>query len=195
MENLSHKARTRQRILDEAASVMRVVGTDGIGVAALMKRAGLTHGGFYAHFASRDELVTETIGHIFKKSQATLAATLEKPDAKAALRAFIDVYLSDVVRLTPEKSCPLPSLSGEAARLPEAARARFDEGVQYLRQRISQRLQQSGVADAEALATSALCEMIGAMALARACPDEQRAAQMLVNSRHSLKQRLNLLES
>ncbi|MFS2221134.1 TetR/AcrR family transcriptional regulator [Pantoea sp. B65] len=193
MENLNHKARTRQRILDEAASAMRVVGTEGIGVASLMKRAGLTHGGFYAHFASRDDLVAHTIDHIFEQSLAALAATLNEPDAKTALREFIDIYLSDKVRLAPEQSCPLPALSGEAARLPAAARARFDHGVQYLQQLISARLQQSGEADADAMATSALAELIGAMSLARACPDEQRAAQMLAGSRQSLKQRLHLL--
>ncbi|MBP2168344.1 TetR/AcrR family transcriptional repressor of nem operon [Erwinia toletana] len=193
MDNLSHKARTRQRILDEAASAMRVLGTEGIGVAALMKRAGLTHGGFYAHFSSRDELVAHTIDHIFAQSQAALAATLNEPDAKVALRAFIDAYLADRVRLAPEQSCPLPALSGEAARLPEAARVRFDCGVQYMQQLISTRLQQNGESDADAMASSALAELIGAMALARACPDEQRAAQMLVSSRHNLKQRLHLL--
>ncbi|MCU5771704.1 TetR/AcrR family transcriptional regulator [Erwiniaceae bacterium BAC15a-03b] len=193
MEHLSHKARTRQRILDEAASAMRVLGTEGIGVAALMKRAGLTHGGFYAHFRSRDELVAETIDHIFAQSQAALAATLNEPDAKIALRAFIDLYLSDKVRLAPEQSCPLPALSGEAARLPEAARARFDCGVQYMHQLIRSRLHQRGESDADVMATSALAELIGAMSLARACPDEQRAAQMLASSRHSLKQRLHLL--
>ena len=65
MEKQSSKAQTRQRILDEAARVMRETGTEGIGVAALMKRVGLTHGGFYAHFASREELVEEVLKHIF----------------------------------------------------------------------------------------------------------------------------------
>ncbi|KOC90090.1 TetR/AcrR family transcriptional regulator [Winslowiella iniecta] len=193
MENLSHKARTRQRILDEAASAMRVLGTEGIGVAALMKRAGLTHGGFYAHFSSRDELVAETINHIFTQLQATLRQHLSGKEAKASLRDFIDYYLSDEVRLAPEQGCPLPALSGEAARLPTAARSRFDCGVQSMHQLIASRLQQSGEAESEAMASSALAELIGAMSLARACPDEERASQMLAVSRQSLKQRLNLL--
>lgn len=195
MDNLNHKARTRQRILDEAASAMRVLGTEGIGVAALMKRAGLTHGGFYAHFSSRDDLVVQTLNHIFEQSLASLAAILHEPDAQIALSDFIDAYLSDAVRNAPELSCPVPALSGEAARLPLAARARFDEGVQALHHLIQARLQQRGHTDAEMLAMSALAEMTGAMALARACPDNTRASQMLAVSRQSLKQRLQLQPS
>lgn len=195
MDNLNHKARTRQRILDEAASAMRVLGTEGIGVAALMKRAGLTHGGFYAHFSSRDDLVVQTLNHIFEQSLASLAAILHEPDAQIALSDFIDAYLSDAVRNAPELSCPVPALSGEAARLPHAARARFDEGVQALHHLIRARLQQRGHTDAEMLAMSALAEMIGAMALARACPDDTRASQTLAVSRQSLKQRLQLQPS
>ncbi len=192
MDNLNHKARTRQRILDEAASAMRVLGTEGIGVAALMKRAGLTHGGFYAHFSSRDDLVVQTLNHIFEQSLAALAEILHEPDAQTALGDFIDAYLSDDVRNAPEMSCPLPALTGEAARLPQAARVRFDEGVQGLHHLIQARLQQCGHDDAEMLAMSALAEMIGAMALARACPDVTRAMQILTLSRQSLKQRLQL---
>lgn len=195
MDNLNHKARTRQRILDEAASAMRVLGTEGIGVAALMKRAGLTHGGFYAHFSSRDDLVVQTLNHIFEQSLASLAAILHEPDAQIALSDFIDAYLSDAVRNAPELSCPVPALSGEAARLPQAARARFDEGVQALHHLIRARLQQHGHTDAEMLAMSALAEMTGAMALARACPDDTRASQMLAVLRQSLKQRLQLQPS
>ncbi|WP_437609288.1 TetR/AcrR family transcriptional regulator [Erwinia sp. V71] len=193
MDNLSHKARTRLRILDEAASAMRVLGTEGIGVATLMKRAGLTHGGFYAHFSSRDDLVVQTLNHIFEQSLTSLATILHEPDAQTALCDFIDAYLSDTVRNAPEQNCPLPALSGEAARLPQEARARFDQGVQGLHQLICSRLQQRGQDDAETLAMSALAEMIGAMSLARACPDDARAAQILAISRHSLKQRLQLL--
>ncbi|MGJ8710361.1 TetR/AcrR family transcriptional regulator, partial [Pantoea agglomerans] len=68
MEKQSSKAHTRQRILDEAARVMRETGTEGIGVAALMKRVGLTHGGFYAHFTSREELVEEVLKHMFAEA-------------------------------------------------------------------------------------------------------------------------------
>ena len=71
MEKQTSKAHTRQRILSEAARVMRETGTEGIGVAALMKRVGLTHGGFYAHFASREELVQEVL--------VTFLATISMP--------------------------------------------------------------------------------------------------------------------
>src|SRR4051812_16395608 len=64
----AHKERTRDRILDEAAQALRMHGTEGVSVAALMKRAGLTHGGFYAHFASRDDLVAHAVDRMFQDS-------------------------------------------------------------------------------------------------------------------------------
>ncbi|HZV09332.1 MAG TPA: TetR/AcrR family transcriptional regulator, partial [Novosphingobium sp.] len=64
----AHKARVRDRILDEAAAALRSGGTDGLSVANLMKRAGLTHGGFYAHFENRDDLVAHAVDRMFKDS-------------------------------------------------------------------------------------------------------------------------------
>lgn len=111
----THKERTRQRILNEAAAVMRRVGTEGIGVAALMKRAGLTHGGFYAHFSSRDDLVTNVVDRMFNETRERLQALSPLPDGAERLSRLIDLYLSPEARKAPELNCPLPSLSGRPA--------------------------------------------------------------------------------
>ncbi|MBP2195218.1 TetR/AcrR family transcriptional regulator [Pantoea cypripedii] len=192
MEKLSHKARTRQRILDEAAKVMRECGTESIGVASLMKRVGLTHGGFYAHFASRDVLVEAVIAQMFADSAQRLAAIVQIEDPAQRLNQLIDNYLSDVHRVTPGEGCPLPALASEMAHLPLEARTLFSQRREVVRQRLAKPLQELGNPQADRLAASILAEMVGAMALARACPDDTEASQILAASRQSVKQRAGL---
>jgi TetR/AcrR family transcriptional repressor of nem operon len=192
-EGLSHKERTRARILEEAASAMRESGPDGISVAALMKRAGLTHGGFYAHFASRDDLVAHAIDRMFEDSKAMLVRNLSSNAPADGLSKLIDHYLSDRARLAPDKTCPIPSLAGEAPRLPEAARGRFAAGIQRFQAAIADSLLALGHEEPEALAASVLAEMVGAMSLARSVDDEAAAQAMLAASRQRLKERLGLV--
>lgn len=192
MEKLTHKARTRQRILDEAARVMRENGTESIGVAALMKRVGLTHGGFYAHFHSRDDLVQEVMKQMFADSAQRPAPGAQEEQPAQRLATFIDYYLSETHRNRPAEGCPLPALVSEVAHLPLAARKIFAEGIDSVQTRLLRPLSDLGHAQPEALATSMLAEMVGALALARACPDDQRASQMLALSRHALKVRAGL---
>jgi TetR/AcrR family transcriptional regulator, transcriptional repressor for nem operon len=188
----NHKQRTRARILDEAAKAMRLHGTEGIGVAALMKQAGLTQGGFYAHFASRDDLVAHAVERMFEDSSALLTRCMAENEPAQSLRLLIDRYLSDGARLAPERTCPIPSLSGEAARLPGPARAKFLDGVARFEQALALRLAACGQAEPEALAASVLAEMVGAMALARAIEDDRQASAMLDTARARLKARLGL---
>lgn len=191
-EVITHKERTRQRILDEAAAIMRVVGTEGIGVAALMKRVGLTHGGFYAHFTSRDDLVANVIDRMFNETGERLNALSPLPEGAARLTCLIDLYLSPEARNAPEHNCPMPSLAGEASRLPDEARARFTLGIQEMQALIARSLQAMGHAQPHSLASSAQAELIGAMALARAIQDDAVAEQLLADSRSQLKRRLGL---
>lgn len=191
-EVITHKERTRQRILDEAAAIMRVVGTEGIGVAALMKRVGLTHGGFYAHFTSRDDLVANVIDRMFNETGERLNALSSLPEGAARLTRLIDLYLSPEARNAPEHNCPMPSLAGEASRLPDEARARFTLGIQEMQALIARSLQVMGHAQPQSLASSAQAELIGAMALARAIQDDAVAEQLLADSRSQLKRRLGL---
>jgi TetR/AcrR family transcriptional repressor of nem operon len=191
-ETLSHKERTRARILDEAASAMRASGPEGISVAALMKRAGLTHGGFYAHFASRDDLVAHAIDRMFEDSKAMLVRHLASNAPAEGLVKLIDNYLSDRARLTPEKTCPIPSLAGEARRLPDAARARFAAGILRFQAAIADSLRALDREAPDALAASAVAEMVGAMSLARSVDDGAAAQAMLAASRQRLKERLGV---
>jgi TetR/AcrR family transcriptional repressor of nem operon len=189
-ETLSHKERTRARILDEAARAMREAGAEGIGVAALMKRAGLTHGGFYAHFTSRDDLVAHAIDRMFEDSRAMLTRHLDNHEPAAGLSALIDHYLSDRARLAPETTCPIPSLAGEARRFAGPARARFAAGIERFQAAIAASLRALGRDAPEVLAASVVAEMVGAMSLARSIDDDERARDLLAASRQRLKERL-----
>lgn len=189
---LSHKERTRARILEEAAKAMREHGTDGIGVAALMKLAGLTQGGFYAHFASRDDLVAHAVDRMFEDSRALIARYLDGRQPEEGLVTLIDHYLSDRARSDPGRTCPIPSLSSEAARLPKEARARFNEGVERFEQAIVQRLTALGREEPEVLGTSVLAEMVGTVTRVRALDDDTKASAMLSAARLRLKARLGL---
>jgi TetR/AcrR family transcriptional repressor of nem operon len=192
---MSHKERTRARILDEAAKALRAEGIGGIGVADLMKRAGLTHGGFYAHFASRDDLVAHAIDRMFVDSNFYRNRPLDADDPREGLTRFIDGYLSETARRNPDHSCPIPSLVSEIRNLPMAARERFTDGYGVLRTAMAAALKKAGHKDANALAGSVLAEMVGAMAIARALPDDGEAAARLASARDTLKRRLGLAKS
>ena len=105
-----HKAQTHQRIIKEASERFRRDGIGGTGLQPLMKALGLTHGGFYSHFKSKDELVEEALCAAAQDLDAHCATlfTQEQP-----LQAFIDNYLSEWHRSSPHQGCPLPTMSSE----------------------------------------------------------------------------------
>lgn len=186
----AHKARVRDRILDEAAAALRAGGTEGLSVANLMKRAGLTHGGFYAHFENRDDLVAHAIDRMFRDSSALLERYLGE---NADLDGLVDYYLSEQAMRRHDRGCPLPWLAGEAPRMPDAARARFQAGIAAMEQAITEVLLRQGreKAEADRLATALVAEMVGAMALARAYGDGPRATATLEAARLAIKRLLS----
>lgn len=186
----AHKERTRARILDEAARALRVSGTEGVSVGALMKRAGLTHGGFYAHFSSRDDLVAHAVERMFRDSAAMLDRFLPEGAGIDDVASLIDYYLSEQALAAPERNCPLPSLSGEVRRMPEAARMNFEAGVGAFRNRLTSALHATVGDCAQQVASSLLSEMVGAMTLARLASEPATARELLQSSREQLKQRL-----
>ncbi|MEI9964576.1 MAG: TetR/AcrR family transcriptional regulator [Caulobacteraceae bacterium] len=188
-----HKQRTRERVLQEAAKAIRAEGPYNVGVAEVMSKAGLTHGGFYAHFASKDEFVGEAIGQMFKESRGRLERMIQEATAPAeALGAYIDFYLSPGHRDTRTSGCPLPFLSADAPRLPEGSRERYAQGVRRLTGAITELLSQMGRPEPHEIAGSAVAEMVGALALARAETDDALSDAMLERSRRAVKRRLGL---
>ncbi|MCQ8242227.1 TetR/AcrR family transcriptional regulator [Rhizosaccharibacter radicis] len=190
--HIQRKAQSRARILEEAAGTMREHGHDGIGVAALMKQAGLTHGGFYAHFPSRDDLVAHAVDRMFADCTALVSHHLDAGDPRGGLRSLIDYYLSDEARRGISEGCPLPSLTGSVPRMPSGARRRFEAGIDGFRASLERAFKAIGAAEPALMASSTLSEMVGAMALARAFEDDDRANLILEASREQIKTRLGL---
>lgn len=191
VEAATHKERTRARILDEAAKALREHGHEGVGVAALMKRAGLTHGGFYAHFKNRDDLVAAAVERMFVDSKAMVSRYLDNDNPRDGLIALIDYYLSEGHRARIGKGCPIAALSSEAVRFPAAAKERFEDGLNRFSLAITEALRKMGAANPEELASSAIAEMVGALTLARTVPSDA-ARTFLATSREQLKRRLGI---
>lgn len=187
-----HKERTRQRVLTEAAAAIRANGPDGISVASLMGKAGLTHGGFYAHFKSKDDLIAQAISRMFEESRLRFLAHDEAQDPAVALGRYLDMYVSQRHRDSPQHGCPLPALSGDLARMPAKARRRFTAGFSALAQKITERLTDLKQPNPERMAESMLAEMVGAVALSRAIEDTAASNRILETSRAALKARIGL---
>ena len=187
-----HKQKTREKVLDAAAEAIRAEGPHKLGVAGVMAKAGLTHGGFYAHFQSKDDLVAQTLEHMFGRSRFKKIdrdETLVTPVQK--LTAFIDYYLSPAHRDSPI-GCAMPAVAADAPRLTPEVRAVFSAGMARMTDRIGELLGEMGHAQPQDLAMSAVAEMVGGLMLARAEPDTARSDLMLERSTRLLKQRLNL---
>ena len=188
----NHKERTRARVLAEAAAAIRSKGAERVGVAEVMAGAGLTHGGFYAHFKSKDDLVAQAITHMFEVSYARFLSHTEGREPAAALSNYIDAYLATSHRDDRSHGCPIAALSGDLPNMPELARARFTDGTERLVTGLAKLLKQLGAKNAEALAWSAMAEMAGALALSRTVSDPDRSTQILRNSRAMVRSRLGL---
>lgn len=187
-----HKAETRRRVLKEAAQEIRAKGPDGVAVAGVMARAGLTHGGFYAHFESKDAMIADAIGTMFDDARERSDAIEQNADPRAALRAYVDFYLSPAHRDRRERGCPLPTLSGDLARSGDAQRKRFGKGVESLTARLAKALGGIGVTDPHAEGSAMLAQMVGAVALARAVADPIQSDAILADARIGLIRRYRL---
>ena len=189
-----HKAETRRRVLKEAAQEIRAKGPDGVAVAAVMARAGLTHGGFYAHFESKDAMIADAIGTMFDDARGRSDAIEQTSDPRAALKAYIDFYLSPAHRDRRERGCPLPALSGDLARSGEQQRARFGKGMEALTMRLAKVLGGIGIAEAHAEGSAMLAQMVGAVALSRAVADPAQSDAILADVHALLVARYGLEE-
>jgi len=186
------KERTRERVVQEATRTIRKEGLAKLGVASVMAQAGLTHGGFYAHFKSRDELLSAAIDQMLAELRDLFESRTTNMPPKEALRSYIGFYLSPAHRDARGAGCPLPVLSSDLPRMDEAARQKFAAGLAWLTDGIEQLLEALGHTDAEDLASSTLSEMVGALILSRAAPGRERSDAILARSRAATFNRLGL---
>lgn len=181
----SRKQLTHDRILDTAAAVLREDGFSGVGVADIMKRAGLTHGGFYAHFASRDALLAEALQRAGEDS----ALRMEKAIATGATRtgnrfqALVESYLSERHLRAADRGCPVAALASEVPRQSDEVRAAAADRIEALVGRVASTLDSSQPAEVAGIVAS---HLVGALQLARALGDNARGRRHLEASRRFL---------
>jgi TetR/AcrR family transcriptional repressor of nem operon len=168
-------AQTRRRIVEAASCEFRKNGIVATGLNDLMKAAGLTHGGFYKHFASKDQLVAEA-------TTAALDALLEGMAAHPTTSA-VAAYLSTRHRDDPASGCPLAALGSELARSDRAAREAATAGFVRLVKILAGK---AGTADARRRALVAAATMIGAVTMARMVTDPDLSADLLREAEKSL---------
>ena len=171
-----HKQATRQRILEAAGRRFKQDGFDGAGVAAVMSDAGLTNGAFYAHFASKEDLVANVLADQLRTQRQSFDV---QPTDLAGLEAFIRSYLSPQHRDQSADGCPSAALLDEIARRPAATKRVFTDELMGVIDDIASRLDPT---DAEATRTDALTLfglLLGTLQLARALTDRDRSDQLL----------------
>lgn len=186
-----HKQQTRDKVLSAAARAIREQGPERVSVAAVMGEAGLTHGGFYAHFTSKEDLIAASIGHMFGQMNDRIDQLTDGKDAREALRDYIDFYLSERHAQARDRGCPVAALGSDLPRLDEAARQAFADGIALQHRRLLGLFRSMGMADAGVCARSLRSELLGALLSARLVAARERKA-VLDASRRSLKQRFGL---
>jgi len=182
----SRKEETHERIVAAAARAIRKLGYAGVGVADVMKEAGLTHGGFYAHFDSRDALLVEALEHAGRDSSDVVRHAIEKRSAKgvSAFRAMVETYLADRHLASLETGCPVAALGCDMPRQSEAVRKASAERVQRLIAGVRAALPHAPRAMANVVAGT----LVGSLQLARALGDNAEGRAVLAAARKSLIQ-------
>ena len=163
------------RIVRGTAQLMRERGLLATSVADAMQAAGLTHGGFYRHFGTKDALLAEALASAFEQFLGGLEGAMQAGPAGEALDAFRSLYLSQLHVDHPGEGCPVPALGAEVARQPEALREVFGAGVRRVVDLLAQ--DQPGPQQVQrAAALREFAMLAGAVTLARACDAATSAA-------------------
>jgi TetR/AcrR family transcriptional repressor of nem operon len=181
-------AEHRDRIIDAAGALFRAKGFGGIGVADIMKAADLTHGGFYGHFASKDDLVGEASRRIMARAAANWTKLVEAaPDNPYA--ALLEHYLSPRHRDDPGRGCAFAALGNDAARSGKIVRKAFAEGLAPLIDILAQSIPGKSIAGKSTpskskaarrrKAVAAMATLVGALTLARAVEGTPLSDEML----------------
>ena len=171
-----HKQATRARIVEAAGRRFKQDGIDGSGIATLMADAGLTNGAFYAHFASKDDLVAAAVAH----EMGTQAAGVDQlAPGRVGLEAFLRAYLSPEHRDNAAVGCPAAALLDELGRSARPARRAFADGAETVLVAIAERLEPEDPASARGAALGLYALLVGTLQLSRAVPDRRFADEIL----------------
>jgi AcrR family transcriptional regulator len=182
-----HKDATRRRIIETAGQRLKRDGIDGSGVSALMADAGLTNGAFYAHFASKDDLVATAVTDQLRQQLEYYRAQTPGPEG---VEQLVREYLSPAHRDNPGHGCPSAALLDEIVRSNNATRRAYTNGVLALAEEIATRLAPDDPKSARGQTLSLFALLIGTLQLARALDDPQLADEVL---QHGIDNALALL--
>ena len=178
----AEKARSRERILQEAADQVRDAGLESISVGKLMRRADLTHGGFYNHFESRSELLAQALERALAEGRKAWLAAVDPDDAPRSFEAKVRSYLSRSHRDSRATGCAIAALASDVARADERSRAVMSNHIDTFVSQLSKSLRTRDEGDAM-LAVSAT---IGALLLSRVQVDARRSDALLKAVRERL---------
>jgi len=182
----NHKTKIHRRIVKNASRELRAKGLNGPAVATLMKASGLTHGGFYRHFGSREDLVIEAIEESLQELRDRLITAAKEAEPGEGWKAMVRSYLSMERCDHPDDGCPIAALAPDIARTRPLVRRRSSAAILKFREEILPFMPGN---DAEQRATNFLAimsSMVGAIAIARTMPDPAVRQRILNHVRERL---------
>jgi TetR/AcrR family transcriptional repressor of nem operon len=180
-----HKQETHARIVRKASVRLREKGAHGVGVADLMKEAGLTHGGFYAHFDSREALVIEAFAYAMDRSMEHWRKAIEQISPDKRLAMIVDAYLTPVHRDDPGHGCAVPTLGAEIARESPKTRKAFAAKLEQMIDMMAEQIPDVSGKAARKRAAATLATMMGTLVLSRVAGTSEFSDEILAAGRES----------
>ena len=166
-----HKEKTHRRIVKGASRLLRKKGLNGPAVATLMKASGLTHGGFYKHFSSRDDLVVEAIEESLRELTQTLIDAAGRSGSRAPWKSIIETYLSLERCDGADRGCPIAALAPDIARTPPAMKQRISAAILKFREELIPFMPGRTSEEKSLNFLMIITSMVGTIAIARTMPD------------------------
>jgi TetR/AcrR family transcriptional repressor of nem operon len=180
-----HKAETHERIVKQASVRLRERGAHGIGVADLMKEVGLTHGGFYAHFDSREALVIEAFGYAMDRANERWRKIAEETPPEKRLASIVESYLTTTHRDDPGRGCAVPSLGAEIARESPKTRKAFAAKLGRMIEMMADQILDVPTKSARKQAMATLATMMGTIVMARIAGNGELSDEILAAGREA----------
>ena len=180
------KAEVHQKIVKDASRRVRAEGLNGAAVAAVMRDTGLTHGGFYKHFGSKDELLLESLREAFRDIGEKLTLAAEQSPPETAWKAIVKVYLSLEYCDRVERGCPLTALAPELARINKRMRGQILPELVNYKDRMLPFMPGKRTADKEHAFFVIFSTMVGAIEIARMLPEPALREKVLAAARNFL---------
>jgi TetR/AcrR family transcriptional repressor of nem operon len=181
-----HKIEIHRKIVKDASRRVRTEGLNGAAVGAVMRDAGLTHGGFYKHFGSKDDLLVESLREAFREIEETLVRAVEQAPPGEAWKAIVETYLRPELCEHPERGCPLTALAPELARVDKGMKPQIVAALVNYKSQMLPFMPGRRIVDKERAFFAIFSTMIGAVEIARMLPDPAMREKVLAGTRDFL---------